>query len=70
MYIIGCITHLFTAWIALTAHSSLFSYMLLLVWAAVGVLGPWLFLRAQREKRELRGPWDYDDSGEKGANNI
>jgi hypothetical protein len=57
------------AWLNQLAYSRL-SVVLALIHVFILLVCPGIYLRMYETKFEIQGPWDYNDSGEKGAENI
>lgn len=59
-------------WLVLTAHSPVIGHCFAAALAGVVCVAPAVFARQQggHLKREYEGPWDYDDEGEAGRENI
>jgi len=55
---------------ALLAHSTRLAVSFVAITSIVALILPAVFLHLQRWKLELNGPWDYNDAGEAGAENI
>ena len=70
LYLVLTLIGTAAAWVCLNCHSPILGYLFLFVVALVAVVSPACFLSMQRLKLELEGPWDYDDRGESGRENI
>ncbi len=58
------------AWFALACNAPAAGTVFAGLVFLVSFIAPFLFLQLQSTKLELEGPWDYDDSGETGKENI